>query len=92
MPRRGVTAHDPLTEHGAAMLEFLDERLPDHDLRVIVLLFGDKGGGIAMSGYEQDGSDGDLAAVTDLCVHLQAILQLHGKRLEVLDIADGGGS
>jgi hypothetical protein len=76
--------HDRLTRMCDAMTNTLDTH-PEHQDgdRAIVMLDDGTNGGIVLHGY-----DNDIAAITDLLVHLRAIFRANGKDLDIIGIPD----
>jgi len=88
---RRFTPHDRKTRIANDVLSAVREH-PEHREgdRCIVLLYDEDGGGIGMTGYEDEESD--VAAIVDMFLHLRAIARASGKDLQFIGIpSDASG-
>lgn len=79
LPKRTRKPHDRLTR----ICDVAVDAIVDHpenrkDVRAIILLSDEDGGGLVFHGYEDD-----LDGVVDLIVHLKAILAANGKQMQI---------
>lgn len=71
--------HDHLTRLADQMIEHLRTQPGTDEVKAIVILSDDEGGGIGLSGWEQDS-----AAVAHMLWVLTKIMEANGKRLDVV--------
>lgn len=88
-PVRSSEPSDRLTRIADAMFDAMTAH-PEHtpDVRCLLLINDPSYGGVAMTGYAD--SD-DVEAITDILVHLAAVLRTHGKALSIIPFVPGQG-
>jgi hypothetical protein len=78
-PKRSREPHDRLTRICDVGIDAMEGH-PEYgeDVRVVILLSDEEGGGVVIHGYERD-----TDAVVDLLMHLRAIMRANGKDLQI---------
>lgn len=85
-PRRTEEPHDRLTRICDAMTKTLDmhpESRPTD--KCMVFLQNGRQGGLVLHGY-----DDDSEAITDLLMHLKAMMRANGKQLDFMFLGEDG--
>lgn len=84
--------HERLTELCAVMTDALDEaREESEEIRCVVFLSDEQGGGLQVHGYPGDTNDEvTAAALADVLVHLQSIFRARGQDMRVIPITKIG--
>jgi hypothetical protein len=67
------------------MVKVLDETIGAEDVKAIVMLHDETGGGIALHGY-----DDDKEAMAAMLTHLSAIFEANGAKLSFMSIDEDG--
>ncbi len=85
-PHSSEEPHDRLTRLCAEMTTVL-ETAENADVKAAVFLVDDSMAGLQFHGYEDS-----IAGVADVFIHLQAVFEANGKKLDFVSLDDGGAT